>query len=81
MVDIGVDHVGSVLVSEQAWKNPVLKSTIQQVQALGRKSSLIPLFRQIDLIAEAVLQRIRLQAPYEEARAEPGPSASVGDEE
>ncbi len=54
MIDLGVDHVGSVLVSDQAWKDPVLKSTIQQVQALGRKSSLIPLFKQIDLIAEAV---------------------------
>ena len=54
MIDLGVDHVGSVLVSEQAWKDPVLKSTFQQVQATGRKSSLIPLFRQIDLISEAV---------------------------
>jgi len=54
MIDLGVDHVGSVLVSDRGWKNPVLKSTIQQVRALGRKSSLIPLFRQIDLITEAV---------------------------
>ena len=53
MIDLGVDHVGSVLVSGQEWKNPVLRSTIQQVQAHGRKSSLIPLFRQIDLICEA----------------------------
>jgi phosphoribosylanthranilate isomerase len=54
MIDLGVDHVGSVLVSAQQWKNPVLKSAIRQVQSSGRKSSLIPLFGQIDIIADVV---------------------------
>jgi phosphoribosylanthranilate isomerase len=54
MVDLGVDHVGSVLISDRQWKNPVLKSAIRLVQEAGRKSSLIPLFGQIDRIAEAV---------------------------
>jgi phosphoribosylanthranilate isomerase len=54
MVDLGVDHVGSVLISDRQWKNPVLKSAIRLVQEAGRKSSLIPLFGQINRIAEAV---------------------------
>jgi len=55
MIDLGVDHVGSVLVSAQQWKNQVLKSVIQLVQASGRKSSLIPLFTQTEMIADAVI--------------------------
>ncbi len=54
MIDLGVDHVGSVLVSAQQWKNPILKSAVQQVRSSGRKSSLIPLFGQIEIIANAV---------------------------
>jgi phosphoribosylanthranilate isomerase len=54
MLDLGVDHIGSVLVSDRQWKNPVLKSAIRLVQEAGRKSSLIPLFGQIDRIAEAI---------------------------
>jgi phosphoribosylanthranilate isomerase len=54
MVDIGVDHVGSVLVSSDEWKNAELKSAIQWVQSSGRRSSLIPLFVDIDTISRAV---------------------------
>lgn len=54
MVDLGVDRVGSVLVSDAHWENPELKSTIQSVQAAGRKSSLIPLFGQIDILCRAL---------------------------
>ncbi len=44
LVALGVDHIGSVVVSEKKWKNSVLKDTIQCIQALAAKSSLIPLF-------------------------------------
>lgn len=54
MVDLGVDHIGSVLLPDSELKSPVLKSTIRLVQEAGRKSSLIPLFEQMDRIAEAV---------------------------
>jgi phosphoribosylanthranilate isomerase len=54
LVDLGVDHIGSVLVSDRQWKDPVLRSAIRLVQEAGRKSSLIPLFGQIDRIAEVV---------------------------
>ena len=54
MIDLGVDHIGSVLISDREWQNPVLKATIRLVQEAGRKSSLIPLFGDIHRIAEAV---------------------------
>lgn len=54
MIDLGVDHIGSVLVSSTDWKNPVLKSTIQRIKAAGCKSSLIPLFTQVNIIFEAL---------------------------
>ena len=44
LIELGVDHIGSVVLSEKSWKNSVLKDTIQCIQALGAKSSLIPLF-------------------------------------
>jgi phosphoribosylanthranilate isomerase len=54
MIDLGVDHIGSVLLPDQEWKRPVLKSAIRLVREAGRKSSLIPLFKQMDRIVEAV---------------------------
>jgi phosphoribosylanthranilate isomerase len=54
MVDLGVDHIGSVLISDRQWRDPVLKSAIRLVREAGRKSSLIPLFGDIEQIAEAV---------------------------
>lgn len=54
MVELGVDHVGSVLLSSDHGRDAELKNTIRQVQAAGRKSSLIPLFGHIDAISRAV---------------------------
>ncbi|MEJ2156939.1 MAG: hypothetical protein P8X96_16500 [Desulfobacteraceae bacterium] len=54
MIELGVDHVGSVLLSSDRGKDPELKNTVRQVQAAGCKSSLIPLFGQIDAISRAV---------------------------
>lgn len=54
MIDLGVDHVGSVLISAQPWKNPGLRSVIREIRSAGRKSSLIPLFNDVETIAEAV---------------------------
>lgn len=54
MIDLEVDHVGSVLISKDKWQDPLIKKVIQMVQASGRKSSLIPLFGDIDLITQAL---------------------------
>jgi phosphoribosylanthranilate isomerase len=46
VVAAGVDHVGSVVASEENWKMPALKAAVGRVHAGGAKSSLIPLFRE-----------------------------------
>jgi phosphoribosylanthranilate isomerase len=43
LADLGVDHIGSVLISEERWKQPVIKKTVQTVQNSGAKSGVIPL--------------------------------------
>lgn len=54
MIDAGVDHIGSVLLSQDHIHDDQLKQTVKLVQAAGRKSSLIPLFRQPESIIEAI---------------------------
>lgn len=54
MIALDVDHLGSVMVCAQTWQDPVLKQTIEVIQAAGRKSSLIPLFRDVDPIVRSI---------------------------
>ena len=54
MLDLGVDHIGSVLQQERPPQKSMLKKTIQTVQAAGHKSSLIPLFSEVEAIARAL---------------------------
>ena len=41
---MGVDHVGSVLLSAAEWRSPAVRETVRAVQRCGKKSALIPLF-------------------------------------
>jgi phosphoribosylanthranilate isomerase len=43
-IALGVDHVGSVLLSEEEWRQPLLREVIRLTEGTGAKSSLIPLF-------------------------------------
>ena len=54
VVNLGVDHVGSVILDEQRWKIPELKDTIRLVSESGAKSSLIPLFSSADAVSRAL---------------------------
>ncbi len=54
MVELGVDHVGSVVLSVDYCRDAELKNAVGRVQAAGRKSSLIPLLDQVDAISQAV---------------------------
>jgi phosphoribosylanthranilate isomerase len=54
MIALGVDHVGSVLLSMDQWQDARLHETVRLVQSSGRKSSLIPLFNDVDTISRAV---------------------------
>ena len=50
LVELGVDHIGSVILSREAWKLPVIKETISITHKTLSSSSLIPLFSSQDLI-------------------------------
>ena len=50
LMDIGVDHIGSVILSKEKWKIPVLKETVGITKGTASKSTLIPLFQSPDLI-------------------------------
>ena len=44
LIAIGVDHIGSVLLSRNSWKVESVRQTVQTIQQAGAKSVLIPLF-------------------------------------
>ncbi len=54
MIDLGVDQIGSVLLSESRWEIPAIRETVSAVGAAGRRSSLIPLFSTPETIFRAV---------------------------
>jgi phosphoribosylanthranilate isomerase len=49
-LEAGVDRLGSVVLSEDEWRTPVLKETVRMIQRAGKESSLIPLFKDQDNI-------------------------------
>jgi len=54
LLDIGVNYIGSVILSEHNRNDPLLKQTINTVKASKAKSSLIPLFSNIENIIRAI---------------------------
>ena len=50
LVSVGVDHIGSVIVSQELWKVPLIRDTIDTIDGSDTLSSLIPLFSDIDAI-------------------------------
>ncbi len=54
MIALGVDCVGSVLLPEMGLRQPILQETVRAVQRSGRKSSLIPLTRNLEDVFESV---------------------------
>lgn len=49
-IQAGVDHVGSVLLSEMAWRQPILKETFTVSRGTRVKNSLISLFQEVDTL-------------------------------
>jgi phosphoribosylanthranilate isomerase len=45
-----VDHVGSVVLSEEQWRLPQLKDTVRVIKSTAAKSSLIPLFNNPEIV-------------------------------
>jgi len=50
LIDLDVDHIGSVITSRESWKSPVIGDTVNAIHGAGRQSSLIPLFDDLDTI-------------------------------
>jgi phosphoribosylanthranilate isomerase len=50
MAEMGVDHIGSVVVSETRWKVPAIRDTVLAVRASRAKSSLILLFHRLKTV-------------------------------
>jgi phosphoribosylanthranilate isomerase len=49
-IELSVDHIGSVVMSLDEWRVPLLKETVGLTEGTEVKSSLIPLFQDIDMI-------------------------------
>jgi len=50
LIELGVDHIGSVIVSEDNWKVSLIKETIENIKMTTSKSTLIPLFKKPEII-------------------------------
>ena len=50
LIQIGVDHIGSVIVSETDWKVSGVRDTMDLVSSSSAKSCLIPLFNSPDSV-------------------------------
>ncbi|MBW1778177.1 MAG: phosphoribosylanthranilate isomerase [Deltaproteobacteria bacterium] len=50
LVELGVDHIGSVIQDNARWNAPVIKDVIGAVRKTPAKSSLIPLFNNPDAV-------------------------------
>jgi phosphoribosylanthranilate isomerase len=44
-ISLGVDHIGSIILSQSVWRNPGLREVVHLCRGTHAKSSLIPLFR------------------------------------
>ena len=51
LLDLGVEHIGSVIVSKASLKIPAILETIRLIQDSGGNSTLIPLFDDLDAIS------------------------------
>ena len=51
VIELGVDHVGSVVVSAAKWRQPLIRETLGLVAGSDSKSSLILLYDDPDLIS------------------------------
>ncbi len=54
VIQQGVDHVGTVLVSKERWKEAAISDTRKVVGKLGAQSSFIPLFSEPDPVYAAI---------------------------
>jgi phosphoribosylanthranilate isomerase len=49
-ISLGVDHIGSVLLSGTEWRDPLIREVVRLTGGTQASSSLIPLFREEDTV-------------------------------
>jgi len=49
-IELGVDHLGSVILNRDEWRLPLLRETIRLTEGGQYKSSMIPLFRDLEIV-------------------------------
>lgn len=54
MVRIGVDHIGSVVLDVQSWRQPILRQTVETVRQAEKCASLILLFNEPEAVFRAL---------------------------
>ncbi len=50
MIELGVDHIGSVILSQESWKNAEIRDVVKLVAQTDSRASLIPLFSLPDAV-------------------------------
>lgn len=53
-IDLGVDRIGSVILSQEDWKSPEIRDLIRLSERTGTRNSLIPLFNTRDALYRAM---------------------------
>ncbi|MBW1781668.1 MAG: hypothetical protein JRL30_13110 [Deltaproteobacteria bacterium] len=53
-IELGVNHIGSVILSLDAWRLPLLQETVRLSRGTGAKSCLIPLFHDLDTTCRVI---------------------------
>lgn len=48
LIELGVDHIGSVILDRNNWRDPAIREVVRLTAGTSAKSSLIPLFSEAD---------------------------------
>ena len=54
LIALGVDHIGSVILDQERWRDPVIRETVRLTAGTASRSSLIPLFSDPEAVARAL---------------------------
>jgi phosphoribosylanthranilate isomerase len=53
-IELGIHHIGTVLLTQDQWKQPDLRSLIDLSQGTGTKNSLLPLFHDLETLCRTI---------------------------
>ncbi|MFH1350211.1 MAG: hypothetical protein ABII26_04660 [Pseudomonadota bacterium] len=53
-IDLGIDHIGTVILSSDKWRQPDIKETLRVSQGTPSKNSIIPLFQELEILCKVL---------------------------